>query len=575
MSIGYFPSLLPDELLYSQIARFARHRGLSVDGSLATELFGRRHAVAAIDLPGGLEALSRRVGPEGRHGVDAMIDQATLHPFYAATASPRVVAATRLAMAGSSSGVHTRFGIAAFRIPVPTRVRFCRLCLREMEQTHGERYWRRSHQLPGIVVCPDHGASLVSAATERIAGRHRYLSAEIATRIDDGTAQPPELTGIARQSALELAIAASALLDRRHDGVEPDRLAVGYRQRLLDVGLASRSGRVDQQRLRAGLELRWGALLPQVFGPRERRGDAWAWLVPLLGGRPRACHPVLHLMLGAYLDTLGAADQPFGSGPWPCRNPAASHVGSAVVTKLTVRRSGLRLFGDHECGCGFVYTIRRDPDGAVSAPRYRTYGPLFRPALLAELAAGTGLRATAGRLGLDPKTLMREAALAGVEVPWTTCPSGSTVSRLERRSDGVSTTAGKGACPRPCRPSRWDLIDCRLAKRMAVHAADIVAERPPIRVTMVEIERRAAKPGWIQKRRHKLPLTSMGLSELVERTDDFRMRRLRFYVERTRQQPCTTPSDVLRASGLPLSWMATVRREMHEFHIGDARGRSN
>lgn len=47
--------------------------------------------------------------------------------------------------------------------------RFCRTCVAEDIQTHGESYWRRSHQLPGSLVCHVHGEVLRSTNL-RIAG---------------------------------------------------------------------------------------------------------------------------------------------------------------------------------------------------------------------------------------------------------------------------------------------------------------------------------------------------------------------------------------------------------------------
>ncbi|MFX8335603.1 TniQ family protein, partial [Acinetobacter baumannii] len=69
----------------------------------------------------------------------------------------------RQAMRTSTNGLQLMLGIAASPIATPTHLRFCTDCRLEMTTQVGETWWRRSHQLPGVLMCPDHGCLLVDS----------------------------------------------------------------------------------------------------------------------------------------------------------------------------------------------------------------------------------------------------------------------------------------------------------------------------------------------------------------------------------------------------------------------------
>ena len=50
MSIGYFPSIYKDELLYSVFARYYQHTGHITYGYVAEELFGDSKVISSIEF---------------------------------------------------------------------------------------------------------------------------------------------------------------------------------------------------------------------------------------------------------------------------------------------------------------------------------------------------------------------------------------------------------------------------------------------------------------------------------------------------------------------------------------------
>ena len=176
--------------------------------------------------------------------------------------------------------------------------------------------------------------------------------------------------------------------------------------------------------------------------------------------------------------------------------------------------------------------------------------------MLASIARGDGLRATARLLGLDPKTLMREAAMAGVEVPWATKPSGV----IPAAKAMPVPVAHKLRRTRPARARRnWFAIDVRLARSARESVGVILAQSPPLRVTFAEIERRISRRDWIVKRRAKLPQTDAAISAVAEGVAEFRWRRLENCVAAAVATGDLRPCEVLRAAGLPTTWLPAVR----------------
>ncbi|MES2095894.1 MAG: TnsD family Tn7-like transposition protein [Pseudomonadota bacterium] len=555
--LAYFPEILPDELLYSALARLRRHRGLGAASVLMEELFGRSHAVASFDLPGGIGALAERLDAGTGLDADWIIRRTTLFPFLTAFVSGEIRQTTRRAMVESTVGAHMRLGLAASRIPPIGALRYCPACLGPMVDGHGERYWRRSHQLPGVTVCPDHGVALLrSPVVFGRTRRHGFVAAD-----DIDLAASVEMSvpadAVVAERLRGLAMAATDLLDRPPAAGTPAETSEAYRSRLADVGLAT-GAKVDQAGLEEAFMRHWGAALDYVPGVLAGGRLRGGWLASLVRPRPRAMHPICHLLLRTFLDGLAVIEPPFGRGPWECCNPVSPHLGEPVVFSLHVRRDRETLYGDFECECGYVYTRRRSADGSFGPPRYRSFGPDFVPALTQAIARGEGLRAVARRLGLDPKTLMREAAIANVATPWRLAPSGTVdrrgAPRLRRAVQSPRLTTRHGG-----RARDWSFTDRRLAKAVRAEAVVVLSSLPPVRVTFSELERRVGSPCWIRDRRAKLPITAECIASLIETTDAFRGRRLEWVLSECDGLAEVTASDVLRRAGLPGSWMPKVR----------------
>ncbi|HEY9707490.1 MAG TPA: TniQ family protein, partial [Oculatellaceae cyanobacterium] len=80
--IPCFPVPLPDELLYSLIARYSDRMQYPDKQSLHQELFADKNATAVVDLPSHLSHLLGVLPPVHGYTVERLIDEHTLLPFY-------------------------------------------------------------------------------------------------------------------------------------------------------------------------------------------------------------------------------------------------------------------------------------------------------------------------------------------------------------------------------------------------------------------------------------------------------------------------------------------------------------
>ena len=555
MRLAYLPEVLPDELLYSVLARLARHTGGGGPGATMRTLFGKSTSIASLDLPNRLAALAARIDPARAIDAEWLIDRTTLFPYYTAFSTPAIAAAVRVAMRTDGGSVHLRLGVAASRVRKPGRLRYCVECAAAMSRDHGERYWRRSHQLPGIVVCPEHMCVLSESAILLAAtNRHEFIAADARSCPVDG---PRACDAVApRDIAILASIARESERILAGDGEPSDLSHAPYRAQLARIGLMRSDHRVDQVALAARLWETYGDGLRHLPST-VRDGRCGEWLPEITRFRRKALHPLFHAVLRSFLAgerTSGLS--PFGQPPWQCRNVLADHYGRSVVMSVRHHRNRLTRVAVFECACGYAYTRCSHGDGRVGPPRYQSYGPLLEPALRRLVVPGAALRSVARDVALDPKTLLREMASLGIASPWACRASGRARSKRSEPSVPERRCKSRDA---PLPRIDWAVLDLQLVERLAREAAAIRDARPPLRVTPAEMERRLGRRGWLGKRRAKLPLATRQLTALTEELAAFKLRRIEWIIARElRGGSPVVPWKVMRAAGLASCHMPVI-----------------
>ena len=152
--IAFFPEIYPDELLYSQIARYHRRSGYARLAFTVTDIYNNQTLVHPdVDFV-------NRYTPDAMQWItkyepwETIAEQHTMYPAY-------IRFLPKLRRIDAVNGILSCEGNWKNLMCMPklgyTRyLRYCPECAKEDREKHGETYWHREHQIQKIRVCPKH-----------------------------------------------------------------------------------------------------------------------------------------------------------------------------------------------------------------------------------------------------------------------------------------------------------------------------------------------------------------------------------------------------------------------------------
>lgn len=584
--LSFFPRPYPDELFYGICARYHQRSGHTSVGDTLRDLFGNRRASVSLDFPTNIRSVIESLPPLTTNTLEHLLFNHTMLPLFLPFLPKKRTAEILKHMIGETTGgnIHMTIGVTASAIPPIAFLRYCTSCLDGDVVKYGEPYWHRSHQVAGLMICHLHHERLRDStiAAHGIGGRHNLVPLSLGIPSVQGETLdihcPDHHSWIAETVHWLLndnPLSASQCLERiRHR----------YLIQLHRLGLASASGRLYGRKLLERFLAYYGnKFLSECHCPLSEDYSE-NWLLSLLRKPWKAVHPLRHLLVVRFIGLelreffLGGTGSkpPFGRGPWRCLNPAASHYLQAVVSDCSISRrpSTGPPVGRFSCSCGFVYE-RTGPDQCredkFKISRMVSYGVIWGKCLLRLIVdEGKGLRETARRLGVDPKTVKRhlrnllipphgtspespeEQILHDRRKSWLRACASSPMSGAKEirliaggdyawlyRHDREWLRSHSPHKPRPSPTSRidWDRRDTVLASLVSAAAREAYNNPGrPVRVTVGAIGKRLGATPSFEKLLPHLPRTQTALAEVVESKDMFAIRRLRWAAEKLKEQ---------------------------------------
>ena len=299
----YLPDPRRDELLFSVLGRLVRYTGADITGLFMQSSLGTRSRLASPYLPGHLSLLASRFGKDSAFAERLLRDH-TMFPWVTAFMDDGRREEARQAFLGQPGAIHMRIGLSAFKLAPPRYLRFCSVCKKEMLDEFGDLWWMRSHQLPGILVCPEHGSTLQNSRVDRQRlNRHMFVAATAALCPDDAPlALCPRPAGKPLEELMILAKAARHVLQ----GLEPTPITFErncYRDRLREAGLVRLRYKLDLTRVHQSFAEQWSNVLATVPQLALSEVPEESWLTKLIHGRSYS-DPLKHLMLELWVATL-------------------------------------------------------------------------------------------------------------------------------------------------------------------------------------------------------------------------------------------------------------------------------
>ena len=570
--LGYFPEIYEGEMLYSVLARYHRHVGNPAITMTNEDLFGVSHVRASFDVPSYVGRLAERIPPQRGLTAERMVFDLTHAPYYVAFLPTERRSDALAKQASGYASLHVELGINASVVPQVERFRFCPECRRAMMEERGELWWKRSHHLPGVLVCPEHGCSLIeTGASFWTRGQHGFVAATPAVCGEDGSPLAADVGGHDLARLREIARASAALLASRGEVGTYEEMTASYRAALFDAGLMRSRNHVDVAALLDAFAAHHGGALRLLPGVLDREGRFDRWLLELVRTNRKGTHPLQHVLLRSFLDALPAREAPFGAGPWKCPNPVADHGDAAAITTVEEKRTADGVTGVFRCGCGYAYTMTRMSDGRLRGPRFKQFGPLLDPALTRLVAEGATLRGAAAALGVHPRAIAATAARLGLGKAWKAPEKvGSRIGRPvmpapKSRARECVARARRGP---PLPRVDWRHVDEDLAFDVARVAEGILRETPPVMVRLRTVEGRLRRPNFIYVRAAKLPRTLFVLNAVCEPLESFQRRRIEWALSEARRRGRVTVSAVMRAAGVKPKWKSFVANRIAEPSVG-------
>lgn len=157
--IAYFPEIYPDELLYSQLARYYAQSGYAAYRYAAEDLYTNKTIRPDIEFLNGFtnDALLKITQSMP---METIVEKHTMFSYYGIFLSTerRVNAFQSLV---TMQGNYKNLLVIPKRKTDKNRyVRYCPLCAIDDRKNYGETYWHREHQMQGVDICNIHDCCL-------------------------------------------------------------------------------------------------------------------------------------------------------------------------------------------------------------------------------------------------------------------------------------------------------------------------------------------------------------------------------------------------------------------------------
>ncbi|RQP34990.1 TnsD family Tn7-like transposition protein [Burkholderia ubonensis] len=360
------PRPFEDELLYNTIGRYMEQTCVEVPTTVIRNLFGRL-IFPTGELLCGLGVLAHQTYDSWGLSALQIVQQHTALPYFTSYASDQRFEAAYSAAVGDGSARPAAFlGLVATRVEGPMMFRHCEKCAAEDIVRVGEAYWKRSHQLPGVLVCIKHECPLRnSVASVKLRSSREWFAANsiIASTVD------VEPAGVAAWAdnvdVFEVMRKSTELLTSKASRLVPS-MNEHYRSLAQAAGLAKPSGVIEAEVIRREMTSMYGDEYLAAIGLSIPAAPKQAWPVAMMLRARASYQPLQHILLSHFLERAAQGDKTraiqkrlTARQRFTCPNRYAVHEASHIVERVKVEEKDDGRIGRGYCSCGLKFTFRR------------------------------------------------------------------------------------------------------------------------------------------------------------------------------------------------------------------------
>ena len=297
------PIPYPDELLYSVIARYGIHAGITSPKQLLDEVFQNRQIIASVAFQGHLSQISAHYQGNTDLTPYKLLQRHTLFPLYSPFVHPNIAAqAKHELLTDCRHSAEVQLGKAASIVKSPHYLRYCPSCVTAQIEKYGEPFRTRGCQLPSLSVCAEHGVQLLnSSVLISEAHRHQFIALSPHVLLHSTTRFTSHKTTL-------LAEYAQQLLNLPEQYINPLQWSYFYHHLAYQLGFVR--GQQVEHELIAQLVLGyWGSQTLASFGLDVKKAEGTSWLKCLFRKHRKSFSYLQHLLVwqACYEQQLGIA----------------------------------------------------------------------------------------------------------------------------------------------------------------------------------------------------------------------------------------------------------------------------
>ncbi|MFB5088377.1 TnsD family Tn7-like transposition protein [Psychrobacillus sp. PGGUH221] len=305
--INFLPTVYEDELLYSVFARYKRMCGMLSNEALINDLFGSHIIQRSIFFPQHINAFVSNLTPLSKFTAKEIIMKNTMLPFFSAFLSEEKTKRVYTNMVdGCGRGIETIIGFGGSKVNIQTYLRYCPICFQEDMVKKGESYWRRVHQIVGVMYCRKHRVRLKDSSVLSTANALNFICA------DEDVCNENVLTDNFSTKVKELNIqyikASEQLLWGNYQRKDLQFIIRFYIDKLRDRGFASKQGSLYinevQKRFLQYYPTEYLKIMQSTVDPLKETN----WLRLFVRNNNKNRSPLRHLL---YLQFLGVSVDKF------------------------------------------------------------------------------------------------------------------------------------------------------------------------------------------------------------------------------------------------------------------------
>ncbi|RZG13477.1 transposase [Pseudoalteromonas sp. CO342X] len=285
------PVPYPDELLYSVIARYGVHAGITSPKQLLDEVFQNRQIIASVAFQGHLSQISVHYQGNASLTPYKLLQRHTLFPLYSPFVHPNIAAqAKHELLTDCRHSAEVQLGKAASKVKSPHYLRYCPLCVTTQIEQYGEPFWTRRWQLPGLSVCAEHGVQLInSPILISELHRHQFIALSPYVLLHSNPNQTNHKITL-------LAEYAQQLLNLSEHHIHPLQWRYFYHHLAYQLGFVR--GKQVEHELIAQLVLGyWGSYTLASFGLNINKAEDTNWLKCLFRKHRKSFSYLQHLLV--------------------------------------------------------------------------------------------------------------------------------------------------------------------------------------------------------------------------------------------------------------------------------------